>query len=427
MKIHHTDSGDYLSQVESDSELSVVIANQYFMPDTSSTGYLLSQLASTLANQGIRVRVITCQPSYGPLETRQTCPRNGTMDGAQVHRLPTIRTGKDYLIGRALAGLSFVGLLFVWQLIHSSPRDVYLYCTNPPILPFVGALVSMFRRHRYVFLLHDAYPHIACLIGKMKRGSWLERLWHRANTWSLRRAQSVIVLCEKSKELLVKDYQIPEKKIFVVPNWADEKTISPVSKDLTLFAREHQLIGPFTLMYSGNLGLYYDFDTVLDAAETLQGENFRLVLIGAGGKRNDLAAEIKRRGLSNTSIYPHQPVERINDSLNSCDASLVTIAAGVEGISFPSKFYTSLAVGKPIIAISEEDSELRKLVEFHQCGIWSPLGHPMRLVRDLRRLMNDANSQAAMGAAARALFLRSYTRETSGAAYAQILRNATGD
>ena len=113
-----------------------------------------------------------------------------------------------------------------------------------------------------------------------------------------------------------------------------------------------------------------------------------------------------------------------NLSLNACDASLVTIAKGIEGISFPSKLYSSLAVGKPILAISESHSSLRTIVESNDAGRWIELGDASGLAECIRNMMRNTEESQAMGVAARKLFERDYTLESCAEKYATILKRA---
>ena len=123
-------------------------------------------------------------------------------------------------------------------------------------------------------------------------------------------------------------------------------------------------------------------------------------------------------------MFPHQPFDTLNDSMNSCDASFVTIAHGIEGISFPSKLYTSLAVGKVIIAICEAHSSLRTIVEESGCGVWVELGDAEGLARVIRELAADPERSRRMGQAARDLFERDYTLQACARKYAVVLDEA---
>jgi glycosyltransferase involved in cell wall biosynthesis len=99
----------------------------------------------------------------------------------------------------------------------------------------------------------------------------------------------------------------------------------------------------------------------------------------------------------------------------------VTIAEGIEGISFPSKLYSSLAVGKPVIAISEPDSELREVVEGEKVGRWVKLGDADGLAAAIRGLMKDPQGCLEMGERARSLMERRYAIDASARQYAKVL------
>jgi glycosyltransferase involved in cell wall biosynthesis len=402
----------------------LVILNQYYVPDVASTGHLLHELAVTLAREGVNVSVLTARPSYGPPETWQPCPYREEIDKVTIRRMWTTRFSKDRIIGRVLNYVTFTGQLTMRVLFGSSPKKVYLYTTNPPFLGSIGGLVSIFRKHTYVMLLHDSYPQVAVWVGTIRKGGFVEKIWHQANKLAYRRANQTIVLCHAAKRLVCDTYGIAPDRVHVIPNWADKRKIHPVPKSETAFAKAHGLVKPFTALYSGNLGLYYEFETIIQAIDRLKDESFQMVFVGAGGRKPWIAEQIRSRGLANAMILPYQPFETLNDSLNACDANFVTIAKGIEGISFPSKLYSSLAVGKPVLALSEPSSELRDIVEKNGVGLWFELGDADGLAVGIRRLMANPDEAQEMGRRARELFEREYTRVVAGQRYAEVFRLA---
>lgn len=402
----------------------VLILNQYYVPDVASTGHLLHELAVELVKLGFEVEVLTGRPSYGPPDTWQDCPLRETADGVKIRRLKVARFDKNFLPGRVINYLTFVVPMILNMLFRSRPDTVYLYTTNPPFLGAIGAFVRLFRRHHYVTLLHDAHPQLGVWVGTFKRGSLIERVWTWLNRRKYNRSRETIVLCKAAKKLVHETYEVPEDHIHVIPNWADGEDLFPIEKADSSIAREHGFLDDFVLLYSGNMGLYYEFETVLAAAELLRDEPFKLVLVGGGGKKKWIEDEIERRGLTNSVTLPYQPFEKLNESLNACDASLVTIAKGIEGISFPSKLYTSLAVGKPIVGLSESWSELREIVKRNECGVWCELGDAEGLAAKLRELIRDPERARRYGENARSTFERGYTRQICAAKYADVLRLA---
>lgn len=402
----------------------VVILNQYYVPDVASTGNLLSELAEYLVHHGTEVSVITSQPSYGPPETWRECPRFVVEDGIRVTRLWTTRFSKDSVLGRTCNSLTFLVQLALRVLFRKNRGEVFLYTTNPPYLGVIGGIISMLRNHPYVVLLHDSYPQLMVVIGRLRKDGIIERIWHGLNRFMYSRARHTIVLCRKANELVCDTYGIDPARVATIHNWAKADELVVKDKSESAFAKKHGLLEPFTAMYSGNLGLYYDFETMLGAAALLKNEDFRLVFVGGGGKRAWLARQIQERELTNTLLLPYQPFERLPDSLAAADASFVTIDRGIEGISFPSKLYSSLAIGRPILAISEPGSELYHQIVDNGAGFWFEIGDSEGLANRIRQMIRDPESCREMGRCARLLLEERYTCEASAAQYDGVLRGA---
>lgn len=402
-------------------DVPIVILNQYYVPDVASTGHLLHELARELVTLGCEVHAVAAWPSYGPPDTWQPCPLREKRDGVDVRRMKTTRFSKDRLLGRVVNFSTFIVPLALRTLIGSRRDHVYLYTTNPPFLGIIGAFVSLLRRHTYVQLLHDAYPDLAVWVGTIRKGGIAERVWHWMNKLMYSRAAETIVLCDAAKDLVCRNYDIDPARVHVISNWADGDLIVPKDKRTTKFSKAHGLVEPFTVLYSGNLGLYYEFETLIGAAERLMGENVKFVFVGSGGRKAWIAEQIQKKKLTNSILLPYQPTAEVPDSLPSCDTSVVSIAKGIEGISYPSKLYTSLAVGKSVLALSEPKSELRDLVEKHRLGRWVRIGDVDACVATIRDMMAHPEEVAAEGRRARELFDAEYTRPLAARKYAHVL------
>ena len=411
-------------QSKSEKPMRVVILNQYYAPDVASSGHLLFELAEEIAALGADTSVITCRPSYGPPESWQKCPRKETKNGVKTLRMNATRFSKDSIIGRLVNIVSFMVPLTLFHVLPRRKGKVFLYTTNPPFLGFVGGFSSFVFRHNYVVLLHDAYPEIAVWLGKIKKNGFIDRFWQWCNKFMYNRAKRVIVLSEAAKELVANNYGTDRDRIHIIPNWADPNDLMPKPKSESDFAKKHDLVKPFTVLYSGNLGLYYEFEMILEGAKQLLGENFKLVITGAGGGKTKIAEAIKEKNLTNTILLGYTPQEEFNDALNCCDALIVTIATGIDGISFPSKLYTCLSVGRPIIAFSTPKSELRPIIEENDIGVWLDISDADGFVSYVRKMIANPEEAKEAGKRARKLLETKYTLEKSGKAYFDVLELA---
>ena len=402
--------------------------NHYWAPDVASSGILLAELAQASAALGRRVSVVTSLPSYGPPETWQPCKAREVHNGVSIWRMRTTRFRKNSLLGRVFNSATYLVPLGIHMLLARTSNRVFMYTSAPPFLGIIGGLVSLIRRHDYIVLLHDSYPHLAVLVGKIRRGSFIEKLWHGVNKFYYRRARQTIVLCDRAKELVVREYGVAPERVNVIHNWADPMMLRPVPKSDCSFAKRHGYDQKFTLLYSGNLGLYYEFDTMLEVARRMINDtDFRLVFVGDGGRKAYIEQRIQAMGLRNVDVHQYQPLAALNDSLNSCDASLVTIATGVEGISFPSKLYSSLAVGKPILALSEPGSELQRMVDQARSGLWCEIGNVDALMSNIEILRKNPSQSAEMGRAARADMEQHFTIHAAAREYLRVVDMAASE
>jgi len=100
----------------------------------------------------------------------------------------------------------------------------------------------------------------------------------------------------------------------------------------------------------------------------------------------------------------------------------VPLRAGLGDVSVPSKTYSSLAAGRPVVASIDLDCEIPRLLAGAGAGIAVAPGDAGALETALRSLLNDPERAAAMGAAGRDWAEREASPEAVGVAYDQLLR-----
>ena len=98
----------------------------------------------------------------------------------------------------------------------------------------------------------DLYPDIAVDLDVLRPHSWSTRLMSAFLDNARRRADGIIVLGECMRGRLMRR-GIPAGRIYVADNWADGAEIHPLPFPVP---------EPLRILYSGNLGLAHDVDTV---------------------------------------------------------------------------------------------------------------------------------------------------------------------
>ena len=197
----------------------------------------------------------------------------------------------------------------------------------------------------------------------------------------------------------------------VVPNWSPTAEIAPLPRAANPMAAQWHMQDRFIVGYSGNLGRAHELGILLDAAERLRHRlEIVFLIIGEGTLKESLQADATRRGLVNVLFKPYQPKGQLKYSLTLPDVHLVSLKPALEGLIVPSKFYSAIAAGRPVIFIGDADGEIAREVARGACGVTVPADDAVPLANAIERLCDDAVACARMSANARALFEAEYSQ-----------------
>ena len=152
-------------------------------------------------------------------------------------------------------------------------------------------------------------------------------------------------------------------------------------------------------MYTGNIGVVQGVGVLVEAASLLQDDpNIHIAVVGDGAAKAQIVAKAEGMALTNLTILPLQSQEDLPDLFASADLLLVSLIKGVTGHSVPSKTYTIMASGRPILASVEHDNMVRSLVEQVDCGYYAPPENPSALAAAIRQAAADPTDARKKGA-----------------------------
>jgi len=374
----------------------VLLLNLYYPPDTSATAKMAQTVVNALAEKH-DVTVLCGRPSYDPVE-RHPWRLYQSEDSGRVR---IIRAGStDYprvqMKKRVLNYLSYVFLAVPRALFL--PCDVILAMTDPPFEGIVGAFVSILKRKPYVYNIRDLYPDMA-LGGSIVSPGVLARLWEKLHRWALRRATRVVALGDDMRNRILAKGVDPAH-VVIVRDGADLPT---QGSNLSFDPQVIQAIrgnSQFVLLHAGNLGFYGAWDTLLAAAQELAQDGISIVFVGDGAQRERLQSAAA--GLSNVRFLPFFPVSKIPSVLAAPDAHIITVKRGLEGVVVPSKMYSILAAGKPVVAVAPDECDVVTIGARKGFSIAADPDDPAQFVQAVRRISRNPELLRSMGASAAA-------------------------
>jgi colanic acid biosynthesis glycosyl transferase WcaI len=397
----------------------ILLMNLYFPPDTSATARMALSVAQPLAVRN-EVTVLCGRPSYDPTERRPW----RVSQTEEMGRLRVIRVGStDYprfnMKRRVVNYLSYVALAVPRALFV--PCDVVLAMTDPPFQGIVGALVALLKGKPYVYNIRDLYPDMA-LGGSLVPPGALARVWEAMHRWALKRAARVIVLGEDMRARIVAK-GVDAARVVVVRDGAEVPPLDAAKPEIDPeVVRAIRGDAAFVLVHAGNLGFYGAWETLLKAAGELAKDGVRLVFVGDGAQKEQIAA--RAAGLANVVFLPFFPGSKIPSVLAAADAHVVTIKRGLEGVVVPSKLYGILVAGKPIVAVAPAETDVAALGTAQGFAVCCDPDRPEEMVDAVRRLLAERLRVVAMGAAARKASL-SYDRAGEAEKFAKVMTGAT--
>ena len=156
---------------------------------------------------------------------------------------------------------------------------------------------------------------------------------------------------------------------------------------------------PFVALHAGNLGFYGAWETLLKAAEILSNENTGLVFVGDGANRESLGEAAAQ--LRNVKFLPFRPVEQVPHVMAAGDVHIITVKRGLEGVVVPSKLYSILAAGRPVLVVAAPESDAARIVTGAGCGLAADPDDPAGVAAAIQELRDDPARLAEMGRRAR--------------------------
>jgi len=377
----------------------ILVVTPYYAPDLGPSAPLLALLSEQLAANGHQMTVLAAAPHF-PSGQVDPCYRprpwqRGTRNGVQVFRVWVPSGDRSNLVHRLL---TFVAFQILVSLIGLCLKYDAILITNPALetaLPF--ALLAWLRRKPSIFCVWDLYPEVGMQLGIFRHPAVIG-LVKAMEDFCLRRTQAVQALAEGFVPNLAR--RVSSTTILeVISPWVDTELIRPMPRSNS-FSVEHDLDDVFVVLYAGNLGLSQGLATVLEAARALADRpEIAFVFVGDGAGKERLMGQAQAWGLPNVRFLPFQPRARLPEVLASADVSLVVLRLGLSSGSLPSKTFSILASGRPVLASVDGQNDVRRLVQRAQAGIVVPLEVAV-IAHALAQLLHSGKQRKLLGAKA---------------------------
>lgn len=372
----------------------ILVLAHYFYPDVASTGQILTDLCEKLTDK-FEVTVICTVPSYtGKINQEYKTKKlyYETYKNIKIIRVRVSEFDKKNKISRIKNILDyFFGAIKAIKKCGS--QDVIYTISQPPILGgILGTIAKRIKKAKLIYNIQDFNPEQVMAVNYSKNKLIL-KLMMFLDKRSCRKSDLIITVgrdMQKNLENRFHNKNVPRN--IVINNWIDEKQVYPVDKnhqEIIEFKKKYNLVNKFVIMYSGNIGLYYDLENIVKIMSKFDDKDIVFTFVGAGAVKEKLEEYVKQKNLKNFAFIPYQDKDKLVYSLNSADLHLVTNSKGIKGVSVPSKIYGVMATNVPCLGILERDSEAWKIIEESNCGLLCETGNYDQIEKQLKKIIEQ--------------------------------------
>ena len=405
----------------------LLIYAHYYAPDVASTGQIVTELTEGMLDK-FNITVICVVPSYtGKIEDKYKTQKyfKENINGVNVIRVRVpefTKASKKSRIKNIVA--------YFFRAMHATRKagkqDYVFSISQPPILGGLLGIWGKWTKHaKFIYNIQDFNPEQIMSVGYSKN-KFVLKVMMFLDKFTCKHSNLIITVGRDLVETVnnrFKNKKVPQT-IFI-NNWIDEKQIYPLdaNNDKVLeFKRKYNLENKFIFMYSGNIGLYYDLENILKVIEkikpgtkTQDGKEVVFAFIGEGTVLEKLKNYKEEKKLDNVVFIPYQDKKDLIYSLNAADVHWCVNAKGIKGVSCPSKYYGIAAVGKPVLGVLEEQTEVRLLIEETKGGLVSKPEDYETLEDNINWFIQNANCDELkdMGQRSREYLVNNLTKEIS--------------
>ena len=386
-----------------------------FSPDGVSTAYLYNDIALELKKKGYAVTVLTTTPHYNlvknnldnqPLKKRFLgLFYTSIFNGILVYHIP-LKKFKSSLL-RIISFIYWHSFsLFLSFFIRRV--DVILTPSPPLTAGLVSVLIAKIKNAKCIYNVQEIYPDLLINHGSLN-SRFIIKILKILEKWVYNWSNAITTI----------DYQFYNKiktrvkdqnKLHVIPNFVDTNFYNTKSSILLpkKFVKKE---GYINMLYAGNIGLAQEWDLILNLAKEIENDPIIIWIIGEGVKKNYLESYIRKNNLNNINLLPYQD-RKFMPSINLfADFHFIAMNKDMENEGLPSKIYTIMSSGRPMVVVSSTGTPIVSFLEDTYTSLIVKDHSLKGLKSAVLKLSSDKKLRELLGNSGRKIIERNYTKK----------------
>ena len=390
--------------------MKILLYTLIFAPDTCSNAFVFSDMTAELLKSGDEVTVITTTPHYDEehADKKKKCLAKGKSRwyrksnymGANVYHIDVI-SRKGNTKDRLNTFYRFHHYCTKLLRVEKIEADVVI-CQTPPMTIGIDCHRIAKRLHASsVMILQDLWLDAMIDAGRIK--GIMAYLLRRIEIYEYKK-MDLLTTIDEAMGKRIKD--ISDIQPFVIPNFVDCSIYSPRVPNADDYDRYNINSENFVISYIGNIGEAQDLEPLIQYAK--HNKKVQIIVAGNGSREEYYKKRARDEKLDSVSFigYITREEARIVNSIS--DVCMIMLAKHVAATSFPSKIYSLMSMGKPIVISCTDSNETGRFVEQNEIGWRCDVGDYERINALLDFVEANEDQRRIRGENGRALVMREY-------------------
>ena len=345
----------------------LLIYSLVFSPDGVSTAYLYNDIALGFQKNNYEVTVLTTTPHYNLIQEsldRQPLKKcflglffTSNFNGIKVYHIP-LKKYKSSLI-RILSFIYWHLASLIIGLFLKKP-DIILTPSPPLTSGLISILLAKVKGSKSVYNVQEIYPDLLINHGRLTNPliiKFLKILEGWVYNWS-----NAVTTIDLNFYNTIKTRIRNRDKLNIISNFVDTE-LYKTSSSVPLPKVFKKIKGKTDMVYAGNIGIAQEWDLVINLAKSIKKLPITIWIIGEGVKKKYLESQIKKHKLFNIQLLPYQERKYMPVINLFADFHFIAMNKSMEHDGFPSKVYTVMSSGKPMVVVSSDQTPIVSFLE----------------------------------------------------------------
>ena len=290
--------------------------------------------------------------------------------------------------------------------------DLVLYSTPPITFTKIVSYLKQKDRTSSYLLLKDIFPQNAVDLGMIKQGGLLHRYFRKKEKMLYKISDHIGCMSLANVDYIRKlNPEINPGIVEVNPN-SIEPVESGITQDQKFSVRQkYQIPNDATVfIYGGNLGRPQGIDFLLETLHSqIEKTKNHFIVVGSGTEFFRVKIWFKKNQPKNALLLCNLPKNEFDLLLQASDAGMIFLDRRFTIPNFPSRLLSYLEFRLPVIAATDKNTDLGKILQENAFGLWSEAGDIEEINNNIAKLSQNPILCAKMGQNGYYYMLNNYT------------------